>query len=74
MTHKLGGPHLALNKTNLLGGLSVHAQSYNMLKDQLLDYAQAAFTVDPKDHQRLMGEVAEEKVSQESLTTHELSP
>ena len=63
---RVGGGSAAMGVASRVGnifGASAQAQAYNMLKDQLLEYAQRAFKVGQAEHRRIMEETVEEKVS-----------
>ena len=55
---RLYSDSLSLSKPQNIGG---QPQQYNMLKEQLLEYAQAAFGIGRKEHRELMNEVSDEK-------------
>ena len=56
------GPMGVASRVGNIFGASAQAQAYNMLKDQLLEYAQRAFRVSQAEHRRFMEETVEEKV------------
>ena len=65
MSHKLGsqGGHNPNTPLQLHVGNAQQRQQYNMLKGEMLEFAQNAFKVEKMQHEQLMGEVSEEKVS-----------
>ena len=68
ITHKIGSSRMGSGSamsgcssgpSNCLGD---YGSKHNMLKEQLLEFAQDAFKIDVHEHERLMEEAKEEKV------------
>ena len=67
ISHKIGSSRINGNSglefgSNFNSKQQQHHQ-YTMLKEQLQEFAQEAFKIDPEEHQKIMEEAKDEKVS-----------